>query len=81
MEITFLLLPFLFVGLRGSIVLNSTFPCGSSVVSSVYESDDAIPTSTAVASSMNYAHSLSRRTRLLKGDGDGVYRPSSVDGG
>lgn len=53
----------------------------SSVVSSVYDSDDAIPTSTAVTTSMNYAHSLSRRTRLLKGDGDGAYRPSSVDGG
>ncbi|XP_057798893.1 exocyst complex component SEC8 [Salvia miltiorrhiza] len=53
----------------------------SSVVSSMLESDDAIPTATAVTSSMNYSHSLSRRTRLLKGDGDGVYRPSSVDGG
>ncbi|KAH6782856.1 subunit of exocyst complex 8 [Perilla frutescens var. hirtella] len=53
----------------------------SSDVSSILESDDAIPTSTAVTTSMNYSHSLSRRTRLLKGDGDGVYRPSSVDGG
>ncbi|KAG6391481.1 hypothetical protein SASPL_149236 [Salvia splendens] len=51
----------------------------SSDVSSMLESDDAIPTATAT-SSMNYSHSLSRRTRLLKGDGDGVYRPSSVDG-
>ncbi|XP_042003601.1 exocyst complex component SEC8-like isoform X2 [Salvia splendens] len=51
----------------------------SSDVSSMLESDDAIPTATAVTSSMNYSHSLSRRTR--KGDGDGVYRPSSVDGG
>ncbi|PIM97448.1 hypothetical protein CDL12_30082 [Handroanthus impetiginosus] len=61
----------------------------SSVVSSMNESDDAIPTSTAVTISMNYSHSLSRRTRLHKGDnnlgahgaGDGFYRPSSVDGG
>ncbi|KAL1532153.1 exocyst subunit [Salvia divinorum] len=52
----------------------------SSDVSSMLESDDAIPIATAT-SSMNYSHSLSRRTRLLKGDGDGVYRPSSVDGG
>ncbi|XP_047971393.1 exocyst complex component SEC8 isoform X2 [Salvia hispanica] len=51
----------------------------SSDVSSMLESDGAIPTATAT-SSMNYSHSLSRRTRLLKGDGDGVYRPSSVDG-
>ncbi|KAI3458935.1 hypothetical protein Pfo_015598 [Paulownia fortunei] len=61
----------------------------SSVVSSINESDDAIPTSTATTFSMNYSHSLSRRTRLLKGDnnlgtygtGDGFNGPSSVDGG
>ncbi|KAK6156340.1 hypothetical protein DH2020_010588 [Rehmannia glutinosa] len=61
----------------------------SSVVSSINENDDAIPTSTATAFSMNYSHSLSRRTRLMKGDnspgthgtGDGFYRPDSVDGG
>ncbi|KAK4480355.1 hypothetical protein RD792_013426 [Penstemon davidsonii] len=59
----------------------------SSVISSINECDDAIPTTTAI--SMNYSQSLSRRTRLLKGDnnlgtngaGDGFYRPSSVDGG
>ncbi|KAK6135514.1 hypothetical protein DH2020_030728 [Rehmannia glutinosa] len=61
----------------------------SSVVSSINENDDAIPTSTATAFSMNYSHSLSRRTRLMKednspgthGTGDGFYRPDSVDGG
>ncbi|XP_012834771.1 PREDICTED: exocyst complex component SEC8 [Erythranthe guttata] len=61
----------------------------SSVVSSINESDDAIPTSSAITFSMTYTHSLSRRTRSPKGDnnlgthgtGDGLYRPSSVDGG
>ncbi|XP_059644813.1 exocyst complex component SEC8 isoform X3 [Cornus florida] len=57
--------------------------------SSMNERDDELPTTTAVALSMNNSQSLSRRTRLLKGDnqfgasglGDGSYRPSSVDGG
>ncbi|XP_075499287.1 exocyst complex component SEC8 [Primulina tabacum] len=61
----------------------------SSVTSSINENDDAIPTTSDISFSMNYSHSLSRRTRLLKGDdtfgaigtGDGLYRPSSVDGG
>ena len=75
----FSLCSFLFGILLDHLILNSNFPCGSSDVSSMLESDDAIPTATAVTSSMNYSHSLSRRTR--KGDGDGVYRPSSVDGG
>lgn len=47
-----------------------------------------MPTTTAVAFSMNSSQPLSRRTRLLKGDnqfgvlglGDG-YRPGSIDGG
>ncbi|XP_059644811.1 exocyst complex component SEC8 isoform X1 [Cornus florida] len=61
----------------------------SSAPSSMNERDDELPTTTAVALSMNNSQSLSRRTRLLKGDnqfgasglGDGSYRPSSVDGG
>ncbi|CAI9767484.1 unnamed protein product [Fraxinus pennsylvanica] len=61
----------------------------SSVVSSINEIDDAMPTTTAIAFSMNNPQPLSRRTRLLKGDsqlgtygaGDRFYRPSSVDGG
>ncbi|KAG8380542.1 hypothetical protein BUALT_Bualt06G0026400 [Buddleja alternifolia] len=57
----------------------------SSVVSSINEFDDAIPTTTAISFSMNYSHTLSRRTRLLKGDSNigthGAGRPSSVDGG
>ncbi|KAL0298911.1 UNVERIFIED_CONTAM: Exocyst complex component SEC8, partial [Sesamum radiatum] len=56
----------------------------SSVVSSINESDDAIPTSTALTFSMNYSLSLSRRTRSPRGDndhlGDGSYRPG-LDGG
>ncbi|KAL0401796.1 UNVERIFIED_CONTAM: Exocyst complex component SEC8 [Sesamum latifolium] len=36
---------------------------GQYVVSSINESDDAIPTSTAITISMNYSLSLSRRTR------------------
>ncbi|KAL5545052.1 hypothetical protein UlMin_008836 [Ulmus minor] len=55
--------------------------------SSINENDDEVPTTTAVALSMNNSQPLSRRTRLLKGDnqfgvhGDGLYRPSSIDGG
>ena len=47
-----------------------------------------MPTTTAIGFSMNNSQSLSRRTRLLKGDnqfgvlglGDG-YRPGSIDEG
>ncbi|KZV16230.1 putative exocyst complex component 4-like [Dorcoceras hygrometricum] len=61
----------------------------SSVTSSINENDGPVPTTSDISFSMNYTHSLSRRTRLLKGDntfgalgtGDGLYRPSSVDGG
>ncbi|XP_022890078.1 exocyst complex component SEC8-like isoform X1 [Olea europaea var. sylvestris] len=61
----------------------------SSVVSSINEIDEAMPTTTAISFSMNNFQTLSRRTRLLKGDnqlgtfgaGDRFYRPSSVDGG
>ncbi|KAL8551596.1 hypothetical protein ACS0TY_000616 [Phlomoides rotata] len=53
----------------------------SSVVSILNESDDAIPTSAAVTYSTNFTHSLSRRTRSPHGIGDGLNRPSSVDGG
>uniref|UniRef100_A0A5B7BF03 Exocyst complex component Sec8 n=1 Tax=Davidia involucrata TaxID=16924 RepID=A0A5B7BF03_DAVIN len=61
----------------------------SLAASSIDGRDDEVPTTTAVAVSMNYAQPLSRRTRLIKGDnqfgasglGDGSYRPSSVDGG
>lgn len=59
----------------------------SSAVSSIDERDEEVPTTTAVAFSMNNSQPLSRRTRLLKGDnqfgllglGDG-YRPGSIDG-
>ncbi|KAH7857653.1 hypothetical protein Vadar_015032 [Vaccinium darrowii] len=50
------------------------------------ERDDEVPTTTAVAFSINNSQPFSRRTRLLKVDnqigayGDGSYRPSSVDG-
>ncbi|KAL3523498.1 hypothetical protein ACH5RR_016332 [Cinchona calisaya] len=61
----------------------------SSAVSSIDEMDDAVPTTTAVAFSMSTTQSLSRRTRLLKGDnqlgssrlGDGSFRASSIDEG
>ena len=57
----------------------------SSVVSSMDERDDELPTTTAVAFTMSNSQSLSRRTRLMKGDNhgfvDGSYRPGSVDGG
>ncbi|KAL3838292.1 hypothetical protein ACJIZ3_022883 [Penstemon smallii] len=59
----------------------------SSVISSISECDDTIPTTTGI--SMNYSQSLSRRTRLLKGDnnlgtngaGDGVDGGSFDDDG
>lgn len=61
----------------------------SSAVSSMSERDDEVPTTSAVAFSMNNSQPLSRRTRLLKGDnhsggyglGDGSYRTASIDGG
>lgn len=61
----------------------------SSAVSNINEKDDAVPTTTAAAFSMNNSQPLSRRTRLLKGEsqfgangiGDGSYRTSSIDGG
>lgn len=59
----------------------------SSAASSMHETDDEVPTTTAVAFSVNNSQPLSRRTRLLKVDSqigvhvDGSYRPSSVDGG
>ncbi|KAG6728341.1 hypothetical protein I3842_02G169100 [Carya illinoinensis] len=59
----------------------------SSAASSIHERDDEVPTTTAVVLSVNNSQSLSRRTRLLKGDNqfgfqtDGSCRPSSVDGG
>ncbi|KAL5568184.1 hypothetical protein UlMin_024759 [Ulmus minor] len=55
--------------------------------SSINENDDEVPTTTSVELSMNNSQPLSQRTRLLKGDnqfgvhGDGLYRPSSIDGG
>ncbi|KAM6584398.1 hypothetical protein CsatB_011400 [Cannabis sativa] len=59
----------------------------SSASLGIDEKDDDVPTTTAVAFSMNNSQSLSRRTRLLKGDnhvnahGDGSYRAASIDGG
>ncbi|KAK9282944.1 hypothetical protein L1049_011169 [Liquidambar formosana] len=58
----------------------------SSAATSIHEGDDEVPTTTAVAFSMNSSQPLSRRTRLFKGDNQlGVYgfgdRPGSVDGG
>ncbi|KAH8497340.1 hypothetical protein H0E87_019858 [Populus deltoides] len=56
----------------------------SSVASSMYERDDELPTTIAVFT-MSNSQSLSRRTRLMKGDNhsfaDGSYKPSSIDGG
>ncbi|KAJ4965278.1 hypothetical protein NE237_017127 [Protea cynaroides] len=60
----------------------------SSATTSIYQKDEDLPTTTTVAYSVNGSQSLSRRTRLLKGDnhigasgpGDGSYRPGSVDG-
>ncbi|XP_050203746.1 exocyst complex component SEC8 isoform X2 [Mercurialis annua] len=55
------------------------------VVSNMDERDDELPTTTAVAFTMSTSQSLSRRTRLMKGDNhgfaDGSYRTGSVDGG
>lgn len=56
--------------------------------SSMNDQNDEVPTTTVVAYSFNNSQSLSRRTRLLKGDnqfganglGDGSYRSNSVDG-
>ncbi|KAL8210634.1 hypothetical protein R6Q57_005071 [Mikania cordata] len=55
----------------------------SSATPSMNEKDDAIPTTTVAGFSMNNSQSLSRRTRLLKGDGHvGAFGfASSVDGG
>ncbi|KAJ6892852.1 hypothetical protein NC651_025918 [Populus alba x Populus x berolinensis] len=56
----------------------------NTVASSMYERDDELPTTTAVFT-MSNSQSLSRRTRLMKGDNhsfaDGSYKPSSIDGG
>ncbi|CAI9091156.1 OLC1v1026103C1 [Oldenlandia corymbosa var. corymbosa] len=60
----------------------------SSAISSIDELDDTLPTTTAVAFSVSNSQSLSRRTRLLKGDnhanssdlGNGSFRASSIDG-
>ncbi|XP_076957370.1 exocyst complex component SEC8-like isoform X1 [Bidens hawaiensis] len=51
----------------------------SSATPSMNEKDDAIPTTTVAAFSMNNSQSLSRRTRLQKGDSH-VGVASSVDG-
>ncbi|KAM1672754.1 hypothetical protein ACFX11_041209 [Malus domestica] len=59
----------------------------SSAALSLQEMDDEVPTTTAAVLSLSNSQSLSRRTRLLKGDnqfgnqGDGSYRTGSVDGG
>lgn len=52
------------------------------------DGDEALLTTVAAALSTNNMHSLSRRTRSIKGDGhlgtlafeDGYHRPSSIDG-
>ncbi|KAJ7975027.1 exocyst complex component SEC8 [Quillaja saponaria] len=60
---------------------------GEYSMASMLESDDEVPTTTAVALAVNNSQSLSRRTRSMKGDNqsnvhiDGSYRPGSVDGG
>ncbi|CAE5966762.1 unnamed protein product [Arabidopsis arenosa] len=59
----------------------------SSVASSIYERDDEVPTTTAVAASRMSSQPLSRRTRTLKGDSqfgvrgltNGSYRTGSND--
>jgi exocyst complex component 4 len=59
----------------------------SSVASSIYERDDEVPTTTAVAASRMSSQPLSRRTRTLKGDSqfgvrgltNGSYRTASND--
>lgn len=61
----------------------------SSAAASIHDTDDAVPTTTAAAFSINNLQPLSRRTRSQKGDSqlgayglvDGPYIPSSVDGG
>ncbi|XP_011031681.1 PREDICTED: exocyst complex component SEC8-like isoform X2 [Populus euphratica] len=55
-----------------------------SVASSMHERYDELPTTVAVTFTMSNSQSLSRRTKLMKGDNhsfaDGPYRPSSIDG-
>ncbi|CAH2054211.1 unnamed protein product [Thlaspi arvense] len=61
----------------------------SSVASSIYERDDEVPTTTAVAASRMSSQPLSRRTRTLKGDSqfgvrgltNGSHRTASMDEG
>lgn len=61
----------------------------SSAAASIYDIDDAVPTTTAASFSINNLQPLSRRTRSHKGDNqlgayglvDGPYIPSSMDGG
>ncbi|KAF8085773.1 hypothetical protein N665_0648s0024 [Sinapis alba] len=61
----------------------------SSVASSIYERDDDVPTTTAVAASRMGSQPLSRRTRTLKGDSqfgvrgitNGSHRTSSIEEG
>ena len=56
----------------------------SSVASSMHEKDE-VPTTTAVAFTANTSQPVSRRTRLVRGDSqgliDGSYRSDSIDGG
>ncbi|XP_010558146.1 PREDICTED: exocyst complex component SEC8 isoform X2 [Tarenaya hassleriana] len=61
----------------------------SLVASSIYERDDEVPTTTAVAATRISSQPLSRRTRTLKGDSqfgvnglmNGSYKTTSVDEG
>ncbi|XP_009135105.2 exocyst complex component SEC8 [Brassica rapa] len=61
----------------------------SSVASSIYERDDEVPTTTAVATSQMSSQPLSRRTRTLKGDSqfgargltNGSHRSASIEEG
>ncbi|XP_039042022.1 exocyst complex component SEC8-like [Hibiscus syriacus] len=61
----------------------------SSIAASMHEKDDEVPTTTAVAFTINTSHPVSRRTRSVRGDSmfgsqglvDGPYRPGSIDGG
>ncbi|KAM7272656.1 hypothetical protein ACFE04_027319 [Oxalis oulophora] len=50
----------------------------SSIGSSIYDKDDDMPTTTAAALVLNNSPSLSRRTRLLKAENNGL---GSTDGG
>lgn len=74
------------IAFRKFIVFKLIISCSSAALS-MYERDDEVPTTTAVALYVNNSQPLSRRTRLLKGDNqigvhaDGSYRPGSVDGG